>query len=395
MPPLEASVQYVLMESHPLLRPRVEGGQHISASETGLQARFRGAQGFVLSGAEPLAWSVLRLEALRTTSFAVRTAHHVFFLSADGNALGESQIAIDNQGSPDLVLPMRAEPTFASLEGEAMLLTRSEGGDLWLPLSPGPQQVLVQHRQRLLDTVLVLVYAELWLPQLAAPATQATVELRTPQEWVPLYAEMAPESRLLAFALPELLLLLALCGWTERVLAALSLSRGRRVLLAGMLSVAAVLSSPLLALLLAANAGLTLAWALPQMRRIRWTLARLVVLAALGAALMGTAGLLVHCAASPVDSAPVRSEASTVRNLAQEPTESPTGTMVAGAYQGLPARVELPPGARQMIFAREMLATQEPQAVRALLLPRRALRLLAALVALLAVGLVLSQHRAL
>src|SRR5207248_1235209 len=49
-PPIDASVQYVLVESHPLLRPQIQAGQaapkRISAGETGITAQFRGAQGF-------------------------------------------------------------------------------------------------------------------------------------------------------------------------------------------------------------------------------------------------------------------------------------------------------------------------------------------------------------
>ena len=46
-----------------------------------------------LGGAEQMpvngdTWQVMRLEALRTTSFAVNLSEHVFFLSSDGQALG-------------------------------------------------------------------------------------------------------------------------------------------------------------------------------------------------------------------------------------------------------------------------------------------------------------------
>jgi len=84
-PPVDASLQYVLLEAHPLLRPVVAGAaKRISPQETGMSAQFRGAQAFLLGVKEPLTWTVTRLEALRTTSFAVRSAEHRFFVDTEG-----------------------------------------------------------------------------------------------------------------------------------------------------------------------------------------------------------------------------------------------------------------------------------------------------------------------
>lgn len=405
-PPIDASVQYALLESHPLLRPQAAAGdgapRRISAAETGLPAQFRGAQGFLLAGAQPLSWTVTRLEALRSTSFAVRSMRHIFFLAADGKALGESQLNLDNQGAPDLSLPMRAEPTFASLGGEPTFLTRSESGHLWLPLSQGPQAVLVQHRQTM-ETRMGFALAELWLPQLKAPATSAQIELRTPREWAPLYAELAPESRLLGFSVSDLLCLVALLLWTERLLSALGSSRGRRVLLATLAAAGALLSLPLLVLLVAADAVVTVAWALPHLRRVRWSFGRVFLV---GCAL--SMGLLVvgavfsfDRAASPSYAPPIESSVARRESKLELREEGAMGGARGQAapgeggqsYQGLPAKFELPAGARQTVFDREMLTTEAPRAARALLVSRRLLAALGAACALLSVLLLFTQRQ--
>ena len=61
-------------------------------------AEYRGAQAFILTKKDALSWTITRLEALRTTSFAVKRAWHRLFLTADGGVLGQSDITIDNQG---------------------------------------------------------------------------------------------------------------------------------------------------------------------------------------------------------------------------------------------------------------------------------------------------------
>src|SRR5439155_15330769 len=71
-PPVDASVQYVLVESDPLIRPVVTGATHrISPSEVGIAADYRGAQAYLLGKGERLAWTATRLEALRSPTFAV------------------------------------------------------------------------------------------------------------------------------------------------------------------------------------------------------------------------------------------------------------------------------------------------------------------------------------
>lgn len=384
VPPVEASVQYVLLEAHPLLRPQVgEPQKRISAAETGLSAQFRGAQAFLLSGRQPLLWKTTRLEALRTTSFAVRSADQRFFLSADGKALGETELTLDNQGAPDVVLPMRGEPTFASLQGEPTFLTKNDKGQLWLPLSQGVQSVLVQHRQ-VLRQGLGWAAGTLWLPQLHAPATRARVELRYPREWLPLYEEFSPESRVPVEG-EDVVLVLLLLLWTERALRLLAFGTGRRWLLSAALVGAGAAVAPVLWLTLLGNSAVTALWLWPWLRRLG--LGKVVGLGLLfGVALLvALLPLATRKAASPAmssaeyDTSVVNAVRQTQANLRKsgevdtkrdEKEEGQAGA--AAGYQGLPAKFEMPAGARQTVFFREMLATEPPRAARVVLVTQRA-----------------------
>src|SRR5258706_3904697 len=147
-PPVAASLQYAVIESHPLLRPLVQGSpKRVATSETGISTEYRGAVAFEIGARERITWSVTRLQALRAISYAVKNATHRFFIPANGPILGESEFQLDNQGAPELVLPPKPEPTFVSLGNEPVLMTKNAKGELTIPLSAGIQKVTVQHRQ--------------------------------------------------------------------------------------------------------------------------------------------------------------------------------------------------------------------------------------------------------
>lgn len=385
-PPVSASVQYVLLESHPLLRPQPSGAaRRISSAETRITAEFRGAQAFLLGEKEELRWQVTRLAALRTTSFAVRSAEHRFFLAADGRVLGESALNLDNQGAPDLTLPMKApmEPTFASLRGEAVFLTRNEAGQLWLPISQGDQTVLVQHRQALSGRLGVAGGA-LYLPQLSASASQASVELRFPREWRPLYAELAPEYQLLAFSGADVILWLLLLLWVERCLAGLGLARRPRLRLLAIVAPAAALSDPAVFGLVVAALALSALYVLPALRRVSrgWLVLGavgagglfLMTLVSLGGARMmkqpsgGYSKVASDSWSGPSSSANLRNAAEAPPKPDGKPAPDPGAPQVV---EGLPAKFVMPYGERQVSFHREMLNTEAPRAARVVLLARR------------------------
>lgn len=379
-PAVQASVQYLLLESHPLLRPSITTlAQRISASETGLSAQYRGAYGFLLSPTDTVVWQAAQLEALRTTSFAVNLSEHVFFLSSDGQALGESLLRLDNQGSPALKLGSRAEPTFASLQQEPVFLTKNSDGALWLPLGQGPQEVVVQHRQPLLRT-LGLGIGTLWLPELDEPASRANIQLRYEAQWVPLYEEFTPELRLPGLSVGEVLGFLLLLGLTERVLAALAVGRSQRVVLALLLALGAMTSTWWMALLCSADLAACGLLVLPWLLGRKWNVWSVVIGLGIGGflCLILASVLLSSRAGAPP---PVEYRSASLTTDESKESGRPAGgpgaakneEAAAGnagnAYQGLPAKFVMPAGTSHSSFSREMLSTRA-RAVRVVMLSR-------------------------
>jgi len=375
-PPVQASVHYLLLDSHPLLRPAVETvAQRISVSETGLTPQYRGAQGFLVEERQVLSWRVVRLEAMRTQSYAVTSAATTFFLGSDGQVVGETTLDLDNQGAAELLVPLRAEPAYASLQGEPMLLTKNETGALLLPLSQGAQRVQLQHRQSFQRT-LGLGIATLWLPELLAPAASASIELRYDRDWLPLFEELSPEVRFPSASLGELVVLMFLILVAERLLKALGLSpllRGLTVLLLG----AAAASMTLLMVLLAVTemlvAGLyVLPWLFGQ-RRVFWLVIGGLCLGGVWALLLG----LLFVGGRAQDVAPMASSEVYSRKVAGEPVSASDQVEKPkpSAYQGLPPRETIPWGTSRSYLHRERLAS-EGRAVQTLMVWRPAVHLL-------------------
>jgi hypothetical protein len=356
-PPIDASVQYCLLESHPLLRPDViRAPKRVSPQEVGIPAEYRGAQAFIVAAGETVVWSATRLEALRTTAFAVKQVTHTFFLPVDGPALGESEIAIDNQGGSDVSLPMSATPTFASLQGDPVLLTKDAGGNLWLPLAQGQQTLVVQHRQPY-RRIPGFGFASLSLPRLGVPATRGHVRLRYPDEWFPIYESFLSESRIWSPDALTVLGWLVLFAWTERLLAALGMGVRRRLVLAGALALAGVaLGWALIALIAADLTASAIVW----QRRLReqgvggvGTVIAGIMLIVIGF-MLATPSLL----RTRISSAPYPSESGS------PPAKRPPARGDEAQYQGLPAKLEMPPGVRATSFSRELLDTETPRAAR-------------------------------
>lgn len=370
--------------------------KRVGVGETGLTAAHRGAQAFLLDGSAQVAWTAARLEALKTAGLALGSLEQVFFLGADGKARGEATFSIDNQGAPAFALPTAGEPTFASVGGEPAFLTRDAAGRLFLPLAQGRQVVAVQD-VRPFRAGLGFAVARLELPRAGVPASVARVQLRYPAEWKPLYEELAPSSRLHLLEPAELAALAILLLAAERLLALAGLARGRRWLLSGALGGLAALSPAALAagLALAGLGWLGLAAALLY-HRLRGA-PRVLALGALagGAVLVAAAGL----GSAPVTewrnvgSAPanavfakqlVAAEAQEQDGVAPARAPAPPAreSLAATSYQGLPARIQIPMGAHQTSFTRELLATDVHRPVFVLLVASRAAALATALAGL-------------
>lgn len=401
-PPIDATLQYLLLESHPLIRAEVAGAtKRVGAGEVGLPATYRGAQAFLLEGRRDVTWKTVRMEALKTAGLALSELEQVWFLGAAGEVRGETRLTIDNQGAPALELPVQGEATFASIDGEPTFLTRSAAGKLFLPLAQGAQTVAVQSK-RAFRGAFGVAGVSLELPVVGPPASQASVELRYPREWTPVYEELTPESR---FRLSgDLLRLVVLLVLAERVLAVLRLSTRRRWILSGAVAVAGALSLIVTQLTLAVVV-LTFGARVFEWLRRRYRGARLgvagaiTVLAALallqavgGGSLLPDRGESAHVyedkesyglgnvmkRAAP-KAPPAESDA-----MASVPPQPPPGV---GDYQGLPAQIQIPQGWRSGSFTRQLLSTDSPRTAYVLLISTRLVGLLTWLAALGVLGL--------
>ncbi len=389
VPPVAASLQYLLVQSHPLLRAALQtDAKRVGVGETGLGASYRGAQAFLLSGgagapAAEVAWTATRLEALKTAGIALSRLDQIFFLGTDGKARAESSLLLDNQGAPALTLPGTSRASFASIGGEPVFLTYDEEKNLFLPLGQGIQAVVFQQSYEF-DRGLGFGLARLELPRLAVPASQAAIQLRYPAEWIPVYEELAPASRWHLLGATELATLLLLLALAERLLAVAGLS-SRRWLLALSLTLAAAFVP---ALRVTAVAVLVFAWLVlgvaAAVQRLRGATRVLALLAGAGAALVvlvtwaGTIAVVRHRAAPAeveLDGYARAGVGSVEKHRGAEPTpaappeammnEAARAQDAAAEYEGLPARIDIPAGARQTFFQRELLPLEAPRRVTA------------------------------
>jgi hypothetical protein len=368
-----------------------------------LTPKFRGAQAFLLSSGEAITWTTSKLEVLRTTSFAIRDASHRFYVTREGLAVAESDYKLDNQGASDLALPMKAQPTFASLNGEPVLMTKNTAGDFWTPLSGGSQELLVQHRQELSHR-LGFGWGTLWLPQLATPASQSHVDVRYPREWQPLIERFRGDTRMWQPEQTTLFGIALLIVWTWIVAGVLGLKGYRR----GLCAVAA--GGTVL--------GATWAWELIVLGDVVVTgLALLPSLrgSAVGMLLAASAAcFVVYSAMNLASTARTDFGGSTAALSGEYRNEAGTERMktlqafntadkaarlqgdAAGAtasYEGLPAKIELPGGARSTQFSAEMLQTDQARGVEVFLIQSWLAELMGNLLALLALAVIAREQR--
>jgi len=396
-PPVAASLQYAVIESHPLLRPTLQSApKRVSVGETGITTQYRGALAFEIGEKERITWSVTRLEALRAISYAVRSASHTLFIPARGPILGESQFQLDNQGAPELMLPRKPEPTFVSLQGEPVLMTKNAKGELTVPLSAGQQNVLVQYRQE--ASQFGLLVGRLDVPRVPVPATDTNVLLRYPEHWLPLWESFATEGKVWRPEFDTLLEFLLLALWLERVLAFLAIEGRKRVAIALMLAYASGLVPTVLWICILGCAFVTLVWIAAN--RAKWTPVRII-----GAVVVAVLVLVV--ALSDVTtrakrSAPVSSAyevATDTAEIARAPQLAKGAEVKMAneqrdelAYQGLPAKFELPNGVRYGYFHEQLLASDRPQTITIVLLSMTVLTWASILLSAIAAWLLWTQR---
>ncbi len=401
--PVETALSYLLLESHPLLRAEAKtAAKRVSPQETGLPREFRGGQAFLLGKGETFVWSSTRLEALRATSYAVRSTAQTLYVPGDGAVLGQSLFELDNQGASDLALAASPEPTYAAFGDEAVFLTKNAKGELWLPLASGPQSLLLQSRQPL-RRVLGFAAGSLAVPTLPVPSTRYALELRYPDTWVPLYERFAGETRIAVPDLPAFVAFLLLAGWLFALLRQLALEPKSAVLLAVVLALSAFASGSAAFFVLAAAVVLSALWLASLVRERKLRLRPLVALGALGAFAVlvvlavaipsgllrsgAPAGRAVHyeeSAAAPMQAAKsARFDEASASPQAEPGSAGPAET----TYEGLPAKVTLPGGARSTRWSRELLAADATPRVTVVLAGRTLVTLVQGLVLLFTLGL--------
>jgi hypothetical protein len=242
--PLDATLQYLVIENHPLLRPAATGAaKRVSVAETGVTPTYRGAQAFELSGGERVTWKVTRLEALHTISYAVDGAHHTFFLGGDGDVLGETTFRINNQGAADITLPLEPRPTYAALESEQLLMTAGKDGRVSVPLSAGEQSLFLQHKQTFRSFAGVGL-ATIAVPRLPVASSGTMVVIGYPRQWTPLAESFASRVKVGGPETSTMIVFLILAFWFERLMARFGVAIKRRVALAIALALAASFAEP-------------------------------------------------------------------------------------------------------------------------------------------------------
>lgn len=406
VPPVEASLQYLLLESHPLIRPDVRASaKRVGVGEVGLPALHRGAQAFLLDGAAEVAWTAARLEALKTAGFAVADLTQVFFLGADGKARGETTLIIENQGAPALTLPMRGDPTFASVQGEPVFLTRDADGQLFLPLGQGRQQVLTQE-VRPFAARLGFAFARLELPRTGVAASRAGLELRYPREWIPIYDSLAPTGRLHLLRPSDLVAIAIVLVLFERLLALGGVGRRRRLVLAASVGLVAALAPEARPVLLAAGAVpfVVLAAAIAWRQLSGW---RRTAVFASGAVALVVAALALAAAGlvresdesgfgSPAYSSNLVGKVGYMSNGDVDSFAAREKERRADAgrgYEGLPAKIEIPRGARRSHFVREMVGADAAVPVTLILVATRTASAAAWAAVVLALGIAFRLRR--
>lgn len=389
-PPLEASAQLVLVESHPLVKVELDGpSRRVGPQEVGVGTQYRGGQGFLLRGKESLRWRVSVAEALRTDDALVRQIDHRVYVGEDGRSLSEAELVVENQGAPDLKVAVE-EPLYASAQGAPALLMPEKDG-LRLPLEAGEQRLVVQHRGRVPRFFGVALCK---LPLLTTPveASAESVTLHLPSGWRPLAVRFGETWQVDLPGRAALLWLALLALLAERALAGLGLARRPRLALALALALAALSRPEAFVAVLSALGLCGVVWLAGRIPAGRPSLGRIAVgltlvvgvvlfmgwravlndyrgMAASGAGGIGsvyampsawgwlTGGLFPAPSMLPDMAMYQRGYdlPSTSTGLANSPPP-PVAKAVAPTYRGLPVRRPIPRGVRQIGLREESAA---------------------------------------
>jgi len=233
--------------------------------------------------------------------------------------------------------------------------------------------VVVQHRQAIAHSP--LVFARLDVPNLPVPSTYTNVQLRYPQHWLPLWQSFATRTETWMPDPGSCVALLLLALGVDRILAFLSMKPRERLLAALLLGFAAVVVPLVLWMVVLGCGFVTVVWAVSQREKISPARIVGVVAAALLVVVIVVVYALSRRAGSDdgsytaVDrSANVATDTAVTDSATNVTPGAPPREAGKIAYQGLPAKFELPSGARTTSFSEQMLSPDHPQSVTLVLL---------------------------
>ncbi|MGE0526148.1 MAG: hypothetical protein AB7G93_04485 [Bdellovibrionales bacterium] len=195
-PPLTEGTAYLLLESHPKMRVHITGeAKKISPRETGIGPSFVGAQAFFFEKSERLKWTAKKQEVYSGHTYTVTSARYHYFWSQESDSIVEASFTIDNQGMPEIILPVAGRPLYVEVNGQPQFLNKGDENELslYVPYGKG-QMVMVQYQTPSRVTRgIASVSQELSRP--SSLMSNVTYGISIPKELEPLYAAGSNEMR--------------------------------------------------------------------------------------------------------------------------------------------------------------------------------------------------------
>lgn len=144
--PVSGGPHYLLIENHQLLQLTADSkSRRISARDAGLSSRFSGQRAYLLQDDSPTSWTVKKLAVLPALGYAIENAQYNYFIPSRGKGLVEATFQINNQGQPEIPLPLNGRPLYLEIDGTPQVLASNADGELLLQVSPGSRRVYLQY----------------------------------------------------------------------------------------------------------------------------------------------------------------------------------------------------------------------------------------------------------
>lgn len=144
--PVSGGPHYLLIENHQLLQLTAESkSRRISARDAGMSSRFSGQRAYLLQDESGTTWTVKKLAVLPALGYAIENAQYNYFIPSRGKGLVEATFQINNQGQPEIPLPLNGRPLYLEIDGAPQVLASNADGELLLQVAPGNRRVYLQY----------------------------------------------------------------------------------------------------------------------------------------------------------------------------------------------------------------------------------------------------------